>query len=52
MNVLFLTLPFSTSKVRSSYEELLRMFINDGHSVYEAIGKFVVLLYAHRQESA
>lgn len=36
MNVLFLTLPFSTSKVRSSYEELLRMFINDGHSVYVA----------------
>lgn len=39
MNVLFLTLPFSTSKVKSSYEELLREFIKDGHSVYVACAK-------------
>lgn len=36
MNILFLTLPFSTNKVRSSYEELLRAFLADGHSVYVA----------------
>lgn len=36
MNVLFLTLPFSTSKVAVFYDDLLLEFVNNGDKVYVA----------------
>ena len=36
MNVLFLTLPFSTSKVAVFYDDLLLEFVNNGDKVFVA----------------